>query len=189
MSETIVVGSETFSRRHLKVFRREELEEIFGEVAEDLARVAEATVVFSSPLSVEVEFCGNRYSLPPGITHVRGASLSVPRCTYVPEYLDEEFLEYLLFDLPRELDGTRAPVVVEDMPRRFTRWAREGVLYALDILSRVARVYRVPVVVYGDEETEGLWRYARRFACIREGPERACFVDGEPCGEPHAYPY
>jgi len=189
MSRQVVVGREVFSIAHLKVFRREELESFMGDLAEELLSLSEDTIVVFSPLRLEVFFCGEKYVLSPGLTHVRGTQIEVANGLYLPAFLDEEYLEYLLFDLPRELDKKRMPIVIEDFHKRFTRWVREGLMYSFDVLSRIARVYRVPVVVYGDRDTEAMWSYVKTFSCEKVEGIRACFVDGQQCGGRDASPY
>ncbi|QOJ79376.1 hypothetical protein IG193_02630 [Infirmifilum lucidum] len=182
MSRVVLIGREQFSRTHLKVFRDVEIRSMFGELAEEVLAITRETTVLYLPLSVSVEFCGRSVYLPAGVSLASGVYLDVPGGLYVPELLDEEFLEFLLFDLPRSLDEARRPVVVEDIDQRFTRDVREGVLYALDILSRISVTYRVPVLVYGDRSLEGAWSFARRLAC---GDKGLCSLDGEPfCGGP-----
>lgn len=186
MSRLVVIGREQFSPVHLKVFREEELRAIFGEVAEEVARIAGQTIALFPPLAVKVEVCGRQVHLPQGLSFASGVELNIPDGLYVPALLDGEFLEFLLFDLPRKLDEARRAVVVEDLDQRFTRDVEEGVLYSLDILSRVSAVYRVPVLVHGSRHVEELWGFAKSIVCV-EG-ER-CYLDGEPfCGERYAQP-
>ncbi|AKG38702.1 hypothetical protein MA03_04620 [Infirmifilum uzonense] len=181
MNGLIVVGREEFSRVHLKVFREEEVRAIFGEMSEELLKLSRDTLVLFQPLSVSVEFCGRKVSLPFGVSLASGVELEIPGCIYVPALLDGEFLEFLLFDLPRKLDENRKPVVVEDVDQRFTRDVREGILYALDILDRISSTYRIPVVVYGTTSLASSWRFTRRLYCDKSG---TCFLDGELfCGE------
>ncbi|MCC6002797.1 MAG: hypothetical protein LM590_00445 [Thermofilum sp.] len=188
MSRQIVVGREAFSLAHLKVFRREEVEKFMGDVAGELISLASNAIIVFKPVRLEITFCGGRHVIPAGLTHVRGVQLEIPGALYLPGYLDEEYLEYLLFDLPRELDERRNPVVVEDCHRRFTRWVQEGLVYSFDVLSRIARVYRVPVIVYGDSESEKRWSFARTFSCEKVEGREVCFVDGKPCGGGGASP-
>jgi len=189
MSRQVVVGKEVFSLSHLKVFRREEIEKFMGDVAGELTLLSENTVVVFSPIRLEVTFCGEKHVLSPGLTHVRGTQLEIAGGAYLPAFLDEEYLEYLLFDLPRELDKKRVPIVVEDSHKRFTRWVHEGLTYSYDILSRIAKVYRVPIIVYGDRETENMWSFVKTFACEKIEGRGKCFVDGKPCGEGDATSY
>lgn len=177
MSKLVVVGREQFSRAHLKVFREAEVRAIFGQVAEEVLQMTRDVVVLFPPLIVHVELCGKSAYLPPGVSLASGAYLKVPGGLYVPELLDGEFLEYLLFDVPRSLDEARRPIVVEDIDQRFTTDVREGVLYALDILSRISSTYRVPVLVHGDRGLEELWGFARRFICLERG---LCLLDDMP---------
>ncbi len=183
MSRLVVVGKEAFTLRHLKVFRREELAAIFGELAPVLEKKLESVVVLLTPLYVRAGICGRELLLSPGVTHVRGAALKLAGALQVPPLLDADFLEYLLFDLPRALEEERRAVVVEDLDGRFTVHAEEGVSYSLDILARVASVYRVPVVVYGSELSERWGYFSRRVRCEKLEGRELCTVDGEPvCG-------
>lgn len=183
MSGLIVIGREDFSRAHLKVFRVEEIQGIFGELSDEVLRVVKDTVVLFPPMSAPVEFCGKKVYLPYGVSFASGVELGIPDALYVPALLDGEFLEFLLFDLPKKLDERRRLIVIEDIDQRFTRYSKEGILYALDILERVASTYKVPVLVYGSMSLGDSWRFTRRFTC--SGGE--CFLDGELlCGEPDA---
>lgn len=179
----VVAGKEAFTLRHLKVFRREELEAIFGELAPSIERELGRTLLLLAPLTVKARVCGRELLLTPGLTYVRGALLTVPEAISVPGLLDADFLEYLLFDLPRVLEEGRRAVLVEDLDARFTRSEEQGVDYALDILSRVASVYKVPVVVFGGQRSEGWRGYVKRIVCGKEGDRVVCFSDGEQlCG-------
>ncbi|MEZ0345821.1 MAG: hypothetical protein ABWK01_04660 [Infirmifilum sp.] len=181
MSSLIVIGREGFSRAHLKVFRDEELRAIFGELADEASRISLETTVLFQPLTTQVEVCSSRVILPHGVILVSGIDLEIPRSFYVPAVLDGEFLEYLLFDLPRKLDVERKPVIVEDLDQRFTRDANSGIVYALDILRRIAATYKVPVVVSGDRWLEEIGRFTRRIVCTADGK---CLVDDEVfCGD------
>lgn len=183
MSQLVVVGREAFTLRHLKVFRREELAAVFGELAPVLEKKLESVIVLLTPLYAKAGICGREILLSPGVTLVRGAVLNLQGALHVPPFLDAEFLEYLLFDLPRALEEERRVVVVEDLDGRFTVHAKEGIGYSLDILLRVASVYRVPVVVYGSGLSEGWGYFSRRIRCEKLGEREVCTVDGEPlCG-------
>lgn len=179
----VIAGKEAFTLRHLRVFRREELEAIFGDLSSSIERELSRAVLLQAPLTVRVVVCGKEVVLTPGITYVRGASLEVPNSLPVPALLDADFLEYLLFDLPRLLEEKRQAVVVEDLDARFTVHEEHGVLYALDILYRVASVYGVPVVVFGGQRSERWRGYVRRITCERRGGREICFLDGDQvCG-------
>ncbi|MEM0495058.1 MAG: hypothetical protein QXU72_07370 [Thermofilum sp.] len=183
MSLVVVVGKEAFTLRHLKVFRREELEAIFGELAPSIERELSRALLLLAPLAVRAQVCGREVLLAPGLTYVRGAALAVPGALTVPGLLDADFLEYLLFDLPRVLEEGRRAVLVEDLDDRFTQHEEQGIRYALDILSRVASAYRVPVVVFGGRASEEWRGYVKRIICTKEEGRVLCFVDGEKlCG-------
>lgn len=180
---TVVVGREVFTLRHLKVFRREELAAIFGELAPGIERELSRAVFLLAPLTVKGWVCGREVLLTPGITYANYAALEVPGALAIPGLLDAEFLEYLLFDLPKMLEEERRAVLVEDLDARFTVHEEQGVQYALDILHRISSVYRVPVIVFGGQHSSEWGRYVKRILCKREGGRVSCFVDGEQlCG-------
>ncbi len=174
----IVVGKEKFTSAHILVFSDEELRAIFGETGIRLRELAAHVGVKLDDIVAEIELCpGSTLPLGPGVTLVHGVPLSLEGGLIVPPLLDEEFLEYLLFDVPRSLDGLRQAVVVEELDDRFTRDPEDGVRYALDILGRISRVYRVPVIVTGRESLAG-YGFDRRI--IRPRGSGAVYVDGEP---------
>lgn len=182
MSElTVTVGRESFSLTHLKVFRREELEGVFGDLWRDVWRLAGSHVVIFKPLFVSIEVCGGeKVGVGPGVALVFGLDLRPGEWTSVPALLDGDFLEYLLFDLPKRLDGFRSAVLVESLGSRFTRDVEEGVSYALDILYRVSRVYRVPVIVLDRYELSQRYPFSRVVGCRRgDDGKKYCVVDGE----------
>ena len=137
-------------------------------------------MVLLKPLEVEVRLCENYgVRLGPGVFLVFGLELDEGYLG-VPPLLDGDFLEYLLFDLPKTLDRGRRPVLVEDIVERFTRNVDEGVVYALDILFRVSRVYRIPVVVFEGRDISGRYSFSRALGCARgEDGRTYCSVNGE----------
>ncbi|MEM4810542.1 MAG: hypothetical protein QXS92_01365 [Thermofilum sp.] len=52
MSLVVVAGKEAFTLRHLKVFRREELEAIFGELAPSIEKELSRALLLLAPLAV-----------------------------------------------------------------------------------------------------------------------------------------
>lgn len=178
---SVTVGRESFSLTHLKVFRREELEGIFGDLWQDVWRLAGSHVVIFKPLFVDIDLCGSEnVKIGPGVALVFGMDLWSDEWFSVPAQLDGYFLEYLLFDLPKRLDEFRSAVVVEDLGSRFTRDVEEGVSYALDILYRVSMVYRVPVLVLDNYELYPRYSFSRVVGCWRgDDGKTYCIVDGE----------
>ncbi len=174
----IVLGNERFTAAHILVFTEEELASIFGEAGVRLRELAQHAETGFSDLVVELEACpGYHVPLRPCVALIAGIPLRLEGGLTVPPLLDDEFLVYLLFDLPKTLDGLRRAVVVEDLDERFTRDVDDGIRYALDILGRVSRVYRVPVIVTGGARLAG-YTFDRRI--VRPKGEGVVYVDGEP---------
>ncbi len=178
---SVTVGRESFSLTHLKVFRREELEGVFGDLWQDVWRLAHSHVVIFKPLFVDINLCDSEdVKVGPGVALIFGMDVWSDGWFSVPALLDGDFLEYLLFDLPKRLDEFRSVVVVEDVSSRFTRDVEEGVSYALDVLYRVSRVYRVPVLVLDSYELYRRYTFSRVVGCrIGDDGKTYCIVDGE----------
>lgn len=155
------VGRLLMSLTHLKCLRREELEQWVGaERAARLLAMAERHVVLLHPLYAELSYTGGRLLVSPGLTLVSGVEFELrPEPIALRARLDDEFLWDLLVELPRRLEGGRAPVLVEDLDERFTKHVDEGILYALDVMERVAGVYRVPFIVTGPAKLLGVWSW------------------------------
>ncbi|RLF06945.1 MAG: hypothetical protein DRK00_00080 [Thermoprotei archaeon] len=177
------VGKLLISLTHLKCLRREELEQWVGaERAAQLLAMAKKHMVLLHPLYAELSYPGGRLLVSPGLTLVVGEEFKLTPEPIAPEArLDEEFLWDLLIELPRRLEARRAPVLVEDLDERFTRHVNEGILYALDIMERVANVYRVPFVVTGAARLFGMWSWLHTILRVYDKRGGSLLlVDGQP---------
>ena len=179
----VQVGKLLISLTHLKCLRREELEQwVGGEEARKLISRAQRHLVLVSPAYAELAYSGGKILLSPGLTLVSGLDFTVePDPLRVSQQIDDDLLWHLLIEVPKLLDVERAPILVEDLDYRFTRHAREGVMYALDIMERVSSVYRVPFIVTGSIELLGMWSWLHTVARVYDEKGRSIvLVNGEP---------
>jgi len=177
------VGRLLMSLTHLKCLRREELEQWVGaERATQLLTMAESHIILLHPLYAELSYPGGRLLVSPGLTLASGVEFGLSPEPIKPRArLDEEFLWDLLVELPRRLEAERAPVLVEELDERFTRHVDEGILYALDIMERVASVYRVPFVVTGAAKLLGMWSWLHTILRVYDKKGVSLLlVDGQP---------
>ncbi len=177
----VTVGRLRLSLAHLRCLRREELELWVGrEEAERLVSLASRHRVLLKPLTVELRHPGGSLVLSPGLTLVAGVEFELSEEPLPLEGRNDDFLWGLLVEVPRALEAERKPVLVEELDARFSRHVEDGVLYALDIMERVCRVYRVPFVVTGPAKLAGAWRWLHTIVGAKgvKG-ERLVVVDGE----------
>lgn len=181
--EYVQVGKLELSLLHLKCFRLKELEQWVGkDNAAHLAKAASSHAALIPPLYAELQLQGSRILLSPGLSLVSGVELKLDRqpITLGLER-DGDFLWRLLIDVPKLLERERNPVVVEDLEERFSRNVKEGVMYALDIMERVSRVYRIPFMVTGSLNLMGAWSWVHSIVKVRgERGESIILVDSEP---------
>lgn len=125
------------------------------------------------PLSVKIGLID--YYLPPGLHLIIDKygllkeSIS-PAPFIVPDYLDEEFVRYVFFELPKLLERERRCVFIEDLDERFIRHARQGLVYMTDLLKRISTAYNIQVVVTGSPVLEDVFEdWVNVFAVYRRG--------------------
>ena len=183
MSRVVEIRGKRISLTHLKCFRRMELERWLGrEEAERLVEVARKHITAITPLYATLHFMGRRITLSPGPSLVSGVEFRVtPEPLETLGELDEDFLYTLLFEVPEMLDVERRPVLVERLDERFTQRVEEGVRYALDVVERISRVYRIPFIVTGQPSLLGVWGWHHTLVRVFDERHRPLvLLDGWP---------
>jgi len=140
-----ILVKEKLSPRHLSLLYREEV----GDSLLEEWRKARESVRFSllRPISAVLTVYGLRINLPYGLILANFSEFEVePEALVVGDYTDEDFIRYILYDVPRLLDGSRRPVIVPELDERFSRNVIEGIVYSADILLRIGVAYRVPCI-------------------------------------------
>ena len=149
---------EKLSLKHIKVLTVTEIAALFSISREEAYRIkknAEKLKESLLPL-VAVGYIAGEYKVyfPHGLNLVWLPEFKLkldPSPYESSDLLDEEYLRYLLLDLPRLLDRARKPVLILE-PNRFTRNEAEGLEYSLYILARIAYVYKIPVVLFTEDK-------------------------------------
>jgi len=178
----VTVGKLRLTLTHLKCLRLEELAQWVGrEEAERLLERAARHRVLLKPLIAELRHPAGSLTLSPGLALLSGVEFAVNiEPLTVGGSRDDDFLWELLIEVPQLLEVERRPVLVEEPDARFSRHAREGVLYALDIMERVSSVYKVPFIVTGSAGLASLWRWLHTVIRARGWRgEELVVVDGE----------
>jgi len=106
----------------------------------------------STPKPLCLELTRINYVLPPTLVAILGEYWELldfnTEPLEVPTSLsDKRLLEYMLFDLPVFLSQERSPVLLRDICERFSEHVEEGVVYLLNIMRRISRMYNTTVVV------------------------------------------
>mgnify|MGYP000123674641 CR=1 FL=1 len=123
-----------------------------------------------------------RYSSPLNLNIPVGISLLVdpngvllplidPPSLRVPPPADYEFVEYLAFGLPKQLERLRQPILIEELDYRFSRDAKAGLEYSLDLVDRITSAYRVQVIAAGSLLLYELWPRWTTAVLVRRDPE------------------
>ncbi|RLF05866.1 MAG: hypothetical protein DRK00_03295 [Thermoprotei archaeon] len=174
------VCGERVTLTHLKVFREGELGYLVGNVkARKLLEIARRHVAVPPPLYATLTFRTGRLTLAPGPSLVSGVKFVImPEPMEAPMGFGSEFIRALLLRVPKMLEISRAPILVKDLDERVKG---EGVKYALDIMERVARVYRVPFIVTGSLTLLGAWSWRHSLVRVYDKWGRSLIlVDGRP---------
>ena len=73
-----------------------------------------------------------------------------PKILWVPEFTDEKYINYLIYDLPKKIEenvDNRRPVAT--YIEAFTHDIETGIRYALWTLARIGITYRIPCLALG----------------------------------------
>ncbi len=157
--DEIILKNSGISRLHATWLSPTELAQITGLSVEEAEALKERVRVFISltPLrcSWGIEVLDTILPLIYGAHLLMGdverfVKKIEPEVLWVPELLDEQYVNYLVYDLPKEIEENienRRPVAT--YVEAFTRDIEEGVRYALWTLHRIGVVYRIPVLALG----------------------------------------
>ena len=141
-----------FSKIHLQLLYEEEAARL-GIL--DEWREAKKTIILLKP--IVAKYVGYEYYIPYGLNYVNFYPNIEPEPIIVNDSLqDEGFIEYLLLEIPRILRKQRKPLMV-DMFDRFTRNIKDGYKYAFNILERIGYLYKIPIIVIGDDNIARLY--------------------------------
>ncbi|RLE93306.1 MAG: hypothetical protein DRN04_07455 [Thermoprotei archaeon] len=147
---------EKLSKRHIKVLAVEEIASLFNVSLEEAYRLKKRVEDFedkSLPLIAVCSIGVEEIYLPHGLNLIYSLVEPIvePKPVEIPELLDEEYLKYLLLEVPRKLDKVRKPVLIGE-PDRFTRNEVEGLEYSLYILIRIAYTYKIPIILVTEDK-------------------------------------
>ena len=142
-----------FSKIHLYMLYREEAEKLG--VLDEWINVKNNFVLFLKPITARyIEY---NYYIPYGLNYTNVRMKIDPKPLEVSEeYIDEKFIEYLLLKIPRTLRKQRKPIL-SDMVDRFTKSISDGYKYAFNILERIGYLYKIPIIVIGDDNIARLY--------------------------------
>ena len=141
-----------FSKLHLQLFYEEEARRL-GIL--DEWREAKKTIVLFKP--IVAKYVGYEYHIPYGLNYVNFYPNIYPEPIIVNDSLqDEKFIEYLLLEIPRILGKQRKPIMI-DIVDRFTKSISEGYRYAFNILERIGYVFKIPIVIIGDDDVSKMY--------------------------------
>jgi len=180
MSVSFEVCGERVTLTHLKVFREDELGYLIGNAkARKLIEIAKRHVAAMPPLYATLTFRTGRLTLAPGLSLVSGVDFVLrPEPIEAPASFGNELIHDLLLKVPKMLEALRAPVLVRDLDERVKG---EGVKYALDVMERVARVYKVPFIVTGSLPLLGAWSWRHTLVRVYDRWGKSLvLVDGKP---------
>ena len=140
-----------YSLRHLRVFTVDELVKFFKLKPSEAYRLLIEVRKIEPLEPISLNLLRLDYRVSVGVYGFYGEYEQLldfdPDPLLAPSLVNEEFLNYLLFDLPQVLDYDRRPVLVLNFDERFSKWILEGLNYSLSILKRISVAYSVPVVV------------------------------------------
>ena len=135
-----------FSKLHLQLFYEEEARRL-GIL--DEWREAKKTIVLFKP--IVAKYVGYEYHIPYGLNYVNFYPNIYPEPIIVNDSLqDEKFIEYLLLEIPRILGKQRKPIMI-DIVDKFSKNINSGYKYSFNILERIGYVFKIPVIVIGDD--------------------------------------
>lgn len=141
------------SKIHLYMLYREEAERIG--LLDEWLNVKGNFISLLHP--IVAKYVDYSYYIPYGLNYINFWTMIDPSPIMVDENLqDGELIEHLLLRLPRILGKNRRPVQI-DMVDRFTRNVGDGYRYAFNILERIGYVFKVPVIVVGDDNIARLY--------------------------------